>query len=257
MNRARLEALLREVAAEAVTPAKALERLTHFPTEELEFARLDHHRALRQGQPEVVLAEGKTVDQVVAICARLDAAHATFLCTRVSEPQSQALQARFPEVQWNALGRTAWLPAPDREPLGGGELLVITAGTSDLPVAEEAVSVAAAMGATVSRLADVGVAGLHRLLEASDRLRSAAVVIVVAGMEGALPSVVGGLVAAPVIAVPTSVGYGASFGGIAALLGMLNSCAAGITVVNIDNGFGAAMAAVRLLGALARGKEDR
>jgi NCAIR mutase (PurE)-related protein len=253
VNRARLEALLREVSAGALTPEAALQRLTHFPTEDLSFARLDHHRPLRQGQPEVVFAEGKTVEQVVAICERLAAANATFLATRVSEPQARALNARFEGVEWNELGRTAWLPAGEREPLGGGEVLVVTAGTSDLPVAEEAAAVACAMGATVTRLFDVGVAGLHRLLNQSELLRRAAVVIVVAGMEGALPSVVGGLVGAPVIAVPTSVGYGASFGGIAALLGMLNSCAAGVTVVNIDNGFGAAMAAVRLLATAARG----
>lgn len=255
MNRARLEALLREVAAGTLTPEGALQRLTHFPIEELGFARLDHHRLLRQGQPEVVFAEGKTVEQVVAICERLGAAQGTFLATRVGEAQSRALLARFPGVEWNALGRTAWLPATDRAALGGGELLVVTAGTSDLPVAEEAASVARAMGACVSRLADVGVAGLHRLLDQSELLRRAAVIVVVAGMEGALPSVVGGLVGVPVIAVPTSVGYGASFGGIAALLGMLNSCAAGVTVVNIDNGFGAAMAAVRLLAAGARAAE--
>ena len=253
MNRARLEALLREVSAGALTPEAALQRLTHFPTEDLSFARLDHHRPLRQGQPEVVFAEGKTVEQVVAICERLAAANATFLATRVSEPQARALNARFEGVEWNELGRTAWLPAGERVPLGGGEVLVVTAGTSDLPVAEEAAAVACAMGATVTRLFDVGVAGLHRLLNQSELLRRAAVVIVVAGMEGALPSVVGGLVGAPVIAVPTSVGYGASFGGIAALLGMLNSCAAGVTVVNIDNGFGAAMAAVRLLATATRG----
>jgi NCAIR mutase (PurE)-related protein len=253
VNRARLEALLREVSAGALTPEKALERLTHFPTEDLAFARLDHHRLLRQGQPEVVFAEGKTVEQVVAICERLAAANATFLATRVSEPQARALTARFEGVEWNALGRTAWLPAGEREPLGGGEVLVVTAGTGDLPVAEEAAVVACAMGAGVSRLFDVGVAGLHRLLAQNEVLQRAAVVIVVAGMEGALPSVVGGIVGAPVIAVPTSVGYGASFGGIAALLGMLNSCAAGVTVVNIDNGFGAAMAAVRLLATAARG----
>jgi NCAIR mutase (PurE)-related protein len=254
VNRTRLEALLREVSAGALTPEAALERLIHFPTEDLSFARLDHHRALRQGQPEVVFAAGKTTEQVVTICERLQAAHGTFLCTRLSESQAEALQGRFSGLDWNPLGRTAWLPGNEREQLPGGELLVVTAGTSDLPVAEEAAAVAVAMGARVARLNDVGVAGLHRLLWESDLLRRAAVVIVVAGMEGALPSVVGGLVAAPVIAVPTSVGYGASFGGIAALLGMLNSCAAGVTVVNIDNGFGAAMAAVRLLAP--RGKSE-
>ena len=247
MNRARLETLLTEVAAGTLTPADALDRLVYFPTEELEFARLDHHRALRQGQPEVVLAAGKPVDQTVAICERLAAAYGTFLCTRVSAEQARALGEKFPDLEWNALGRTAWLPGSVRKESLPGELLVVTAGTSDLPVSEEVVSVAIAMGARVARLTDVGVAGIHRLLAASEQLRRADVVVVVAGMEGALPSVVGGLIGAPVIAVPTSVGYGASFGGVAALLGMLNSCAAGVTVVNIDNGFGAAMAAVRLL----------
>ena len=251
MNRARLETLLTEVAAGTITPAGALERLTLFPTEDLEFAQIDHHRSLRQGQPEVVFAAGKSVEQTVAICERLAAADGTFLCTRASAEQAQALQSRFAALEWNALGRTAWLPGTLREEPLPGELLVVTAGTSDLPVSEEVVSVAGAMGARVSRLTDVGVAGIHRVLAASEQLRRADVVVVVAGMEGALPSVVGGLVGAPVIAVPTSVGYGASFGGVAALLGMLNSCAAGVTVVNIDNGFGAAMAAVRLLSARA------
>ena len=247
MNRARLEALLTEVAAGSLAPGDALDRLTHFPTEELEFARLDHHRALRQGQPEAVFAAGKTVAQTVSICERLAAGHGTFLCTRASEEQADALRARFPGLQWNALGRTAWLEGPTPGPRLPGELLVVTAGTSDLPASEEAAAVATAMGASVSRLTDVGVAGIHRLLAASAQLHSASVVIVAAGMEGALPSVVGGLIGVPVIALPTSVGYGASFGGVAALLAMLNSCAAGVTVVNIDNGFGAAMAAVRLL----------
>ena len=251
MNRVRLEALLHELAAGRTNPADALRRLTHFPTEDLGFARVDHHRALRLGQPEVVFAEGKTAEQVVAICERLAATNGSFLATRVSGPQAEALCARFPEARHHAPGRTVWLPAAEREPIGGGTVLVVTAGTSDLPVAEEAAAVLEAMGAAVSRLTDVGVAGLHRVLAAGEELNRASVVIVVAGMEGALPSVVGGLVASPVIAVPTSVGYGASFGGVAALLGMLNSCAPGVTVVNIDNGFGAAMAAVRLLAALA------
>lgn len=247
MNRARLGALLADVASGTLAPERALEQLATFPTEALGFASLDHHRVLRQGQPEVVFAEGKSIEQVVMICERLEAAQGGFLCTRVTEGQATALMRRFPSAAGNPLGRTLWLPAQPSLPIGGGSLLVVTAGTSDLPVAEEAASVAQAMGAAVERLSDVGVAGIHRLLDAGDRLRAAAVVIVVAGMEGALPSVVGGLVAAPVIAVPTSIGYGASFGGVAALLGMLNSCAAGVTVVNIDNGFGAAMAAVRLL----------
>ena len=252
MNRARLERLLTEVASGAVTPSGALETLRDFPSEDLGFARLDHQRPLRQGQPEVVFAEGKTVEQVVAISERLAVAHGTFLCTRVSEVQGEALAARFPGLTRNPAGRTAWLPASGRETVPG-TVLVVTAGTSDLPVAEEAASVATAMGLDVERLTDVGVAGIHRLLAAGEALRGADVVIVAAGMEGALPSVVGGLVAVPVVAVPTSVGYGASFGGVAALLAMLNSCAAGVTVVNIDNGFGAAMAALRLLTSRSRG----
>ena len=251
MNRARLESLLQDLAHGRVDAAEALGRLTHFPAEDLDFARIDHHRALRLGQPEVVFAEGKTVDQLVVICERLAAADGTFLATRVTDPQGAALADRFPGMRRNLIGRCAWLPAGERAPLGGGTVMVVTAGTSDLPVSEEAAAVLEAMGACVERMNDIGVAGLHRVLAASERLGRAAVVIVVAGMEGALPSVVGGLVAAPVIAVPTSVGYGASFGGIAALLGMLNSCAPGVTVVNIDNGFGAAMAAVRLLAARA------
>ena len=227
MNRARLEGLLRAVAGGTLSPEGALDSLARFPTDDLGFARLDHQRALRQGQAEVVFAAGKSAEQLVA------------------------LTARFPGIGSSPLGRTAWLPAELPVTLEG-ELLVVTAGTSDLPVAEEAATTAMAMGASVSRLPDVGVAGLHRVLSAGDALKRADVIIVAAGMEGALPSVVGGLVAVPVIAIPTSVGYGASFGGLAALLGMLNTCAAGVTVVNIDNGFGAAMAAVRLLATRTR-----
>jgi len=241
-----LEALLADVAAGRLAPTAALDRLRHLPFEELPFARVDHHRALRQGQPEVVFCEGKRIDQVVAICERLEAVTGSFLGTRASEELAAALQSRFPGVVWNATARTVHLPGPVSGPTSAGTILVVSAGTSDLPVAEEAAVVAEAFGNRVERLIDVGVAGLHRLFAAGDQLRQARVVIVVAGMEGALPSVVGGLVAAPVIAVPTSIGYGASFGGLAALLGMLNSCAAGVTVVNIDNGFGAAAAASRI-----------
>ncbi len=247
MNPSRLEALLRQVASGAIDPAGALEQLRHFPSEPLEYAQVDHHRALRQGHPEVVYCAGKTVEQVVGICERLDAASGGFLGTRATPEQAEALARRFPSVEWNSLARTVLQRAPrDAEPIPG-TVLVVSAGTSDLPVAEEAGVTAGALGLTVDRLTDVGVAGLHRLLTAGERLRSADVLIVVAGMEGALPSVVGGLVGVPIIAVPTSVGYGASFGGLAALLAMLNSCAAGVTVVNIDNGFGAAMAAHRIL----------
>lgn len=246
MRPEQLEAVLADVAAGRLSPGAAVERLRHLPYEDLAFARIDHHRALRQGQPEVVFCEGKTVEQVVAICERLEAATGSFLGTRASELMAAALCQRFPRVAWSPVARTVYLAATDAPPRTAGPVLVVSAGTSDLPVAEEAAVVAEALGTRVERLMDVGVAGLHRLLAAADVLQRARVVIVVAGMEGALPSVVGGLVAVPVIAVPTSVGYGASFGGLAALLGMLNSCAAGVTVVNIDNGFGAAAAASRI-----------
>ncbi|MBA3522407.1 MAG: nickel pincer cofactor biosynthesis protein LarB [Gemmatimonadales bacterium] len=248
MRAEQLEALLADVAAGRLAPHAALDRLRHLPFEELPFARIDHHRALRQGRPEVVFCEGKTVEQVVAICGRLAAMSDSFLGTRCSEAQASALGADFPRMVWNQVARTVFCPPPEpaAAPPDTGTILVVSAGTSDLPVAEEAAVVAEAFGHRVGRLLDVGVAGLHRLLAAGDQLQEARVVIVVAGMEGALPSVVGGLVAAPVIAVPTSIGYGAAFGGLAALLGMLNSCAAGVTVVNIDNGFGAAAAASRI-----------
>ncbi len=247
MRAEQIEALLADVAEGRLAPEAAMSRLRHFPFEDLQFARIDHHRALRQGQPEVVFCEGKTAGQVVAICERLEAATGGFLGTRVPETTGTALRARFPEMVWNPLARTAHLASPAESVTPDrSTILVVSAGTSDLPVAEEAAVVAEAFGHTVERLHDVGVAGLHRLLAAGDQLSRASVIIVVAGMEGALPSVVGGLVSSPVIAVPTSVGYGASFGGLAALLGMLNSCAAGVTVVNIDNGFGAAAAASRI-----------
>lgn len=248
MTPEQLSALLAEVAAGTRSPEAALERLRHFPTEALPFAQLDHHRMLRQGHPEVVYCAGKTLDQVEGICTRLAATGNGFLGTRATPEQAEALQRRFSALEWNSLARTVVLrPAGERrEPVG--RVLVVCAGTSDLPVAEEAAVTADVLGHGVERLTDVGVAGLHRLLNAARQLHAADVLIVVAGMEGALPSVVGGLVGAPVIAVPTSVGYGAAFGGLSALLAMLNSCAAGLTVVNIDNGFGAAMAASRILG---------
>jgi NCAIR mutase (PurE)-related protein len=248
VNPEQLQDLLADVAAGRVAPRAALERLRHLPYEDLSFARIDHHRSLRQGQPEVVFCDGKSPEQVVAICERLEQADGSFLGTRAGETIADRLRERFPRLVWNPLGRTVYLPpAAAIDPATKtGPILVVTAGTSDLPVAEEAAAVADAFGHRVERLTDVGVAGLHRLLAAGDQLGRARVVIVVAGMEGALPSVVGGMVAVPVIAVPTSVGYGASFGGLAALLAMLNSCAAGVTVVNIDNGFGAAAAASRI-----------
>jgi len=242
-----LRQLMDEVAAGGTTPDAALARLARFPVEELPFATVDHARGLLQGQQEVVFCEGKTAEQVVGICAALAESSGTFLATRADPGVQERLVSRFPRATANALGRTVWLtPEPRPAPTGRGTLLVVTAGTADLPVAEEAAVVAEALGNRVARLTDVGVAGIHRLLRKSESLREAAVVIVVAGMDGALPSVVGGLVKAPVIAVPTSVGYGASFSGLSALLAMLNSCAAGVTVVNIDNGFGAAAAASRI-----------
>jgi pyridinium-3,5-biscarboxylic acid mononucleotide synthase len=215
--------------------------------ERLPFASIDHLRPVTQGHQEVILCQGKTPEQVVAIAERLAAAGGSFLATRSEPTHRAALSTRFPHAEINELGRTVYLaPDPVPAPTGRGTVLVVTAGTSDLPVAEEAAVTARALGNRVARLTDVGVAGIHRLLTQTDLLRSAAVIIVVAGMEGALPSVVGGLVPVPVIAVPTSVGYGVAFGGVAALLGMLTSCASGVTVVNIDNGFGAAAAASRI-----------
>jgi NCAIR mutase (PurE)-related protein len=215
--------------------------------ERLPFATIDHLRPVTQGHQEVIFSQGKTAEQVVAIAERLASAGGTFLATRTDPPQRAALQERFPQALVGELGRTVYLPLdPEPPPTGRGTILVVTAGTADLPVADEAAVTARALRNRVERLTDVGVAGIHRVLSQTTLLRSAAVIIVVAGMEGALPSVVGGLVKVPVIAVPTSVGYGASFGGLAALLGMLNSCAAGLTVVNIDNGFGAAAAASRI-----------
>jgi NCAIR mutase (PurE)-related protein len=246
VNRASLEALLADVAAGKQTPGEALARLRHYPSEDLGFAVLDHHRGLRQGHPEVVFCEGKSVEQVVSVCTRLHAANGGFLGTRATDAQARAVTLQLPGTAWDETSRTLWHPFSPPVAPRGAPVLVVSAGTSDLPVAEEAIVTAGAFGATVERIHDVGVAGLHRLLSRTDQLRVAGAIVVVAGMEGALPSVVGGLVDVPVIAVPTSVGYGASFKGLAALLGMLNSCAAGVTVVNIDNGFGAGVAAARI-----------
>ena len=246
MIRERVLALLRSVADGSLDAAVALDRIALEPAESLSFATIDHHRALRQGYPEVVLAQGKTTEQVVTIAERIAEHGDGFLVTRAETAVRAALLERFPACVENGLGRTVYLSPSEPPAMGRGTILIVTAGTGDLPVAEEAAVTAAAFGNRVERLTDVGVAGIHRLLAKGHLLADAAVVIVVAGMDGALPSVVGGLARAPVIAVPTSVGYGASFGGLAALLTMLNSCAAGVTVVNIDNGFGAAAAASRI-----------
>jgi len=247
VRRERVRDLLGKVADGSVPIDSALASLAQEPTESLGFATIDHHRALRQGFPEVVYGAGKTTEQLIAITQRIAERGDGVLATRVADDAVPALLAALPGAQHNSLARTVMLRAAQPPATARGTALIVTAGTSDLPVAEEAAVTADAMGCIAERLNDVGVAGIHRLLASRGALERAAVVIVVAGMDGALASVVGGLVRVPVIAVPTSVGYGASFGGIAPLLTMLNSCAAGVTVVNIDNGFGAAVAAARIL----------
>jgi pyridinium-3,5-biscarboxylic acid mononucleotide synthase len=243
MNLPTLRELLQQVRGGTVEVADAEQRLIEFlrelPFEDLGFARVDHHRALRQGFPEVILGTGKTPAQIAAIADRIVARGHTLLVTRTTEEAYSQVRELVPEAVFHPDARAITFRQNDME-AGRGVILVASAGTSDLSVAEEAVVTAELMGNEVDRLYDVGVAGIHRLLSAQNRLSAARVIIVVAGMEGALPSVVAGLVGVPVIAVPTSVGYGTSFGGIAALLGMLNSCSNGVAVVNIDNGFGAA-----------------
>lgn len=244
-----LQQLLDQVRAGEVEPSVAADQVLRFVNapsyQDLGFARIDHNRELRQGFPEVVFGLGKTPEQIAAIAAEIVARGHTLLVTRASGEAFAAVQNRVPDAAFQPVARTITYRQRDVQP-GRGTILVAAAGTSDLPVAEEACVTAEVMGNTVDRLFDVGVAGIHRLLGEYPRLTSARAVVVVAGMEGALPSVIGGLVKVPVIAVPTSVGYGASFGGLAALLGMLNSCAAGVSVVNIDNGFGAAAIASRI-----------
>jgi len=248
-----LRTLLGEVASGASSIADAERRLAWAPVEDLDFARVDHHRALRHGFPEVVFGLGKTPDQVVALAVRIAKRGEGFLATRLAPEAREPLRSALPAIELNELGRTAYLaPAQPVERRTRGTVLVVTAGTSDLPVAEEAAVTARAYGNPVERLTDVGVAGIHRLLDRVDDLADADAVVVLAGMEGALASVVGGLVAAPVVAVPTSTGYGAGLEGVTALLAMHASCAAGITVVGIDNGFGAACAVARIIDVRAR-----
>lgn len=243
MTRPELHTLLQDIQAGRLTPEAAHDRIFQYlrqaPFEDLGFARVDHHRRVRQGFPEVVFGPGKSPGQIAAIAQRIVAAGDSLLVTRTTREAFEAVSSAIDGVLFHELARTitrrVGIPPPGR-----GTILIAAAGTADLPVAEEAAITAEWMGNAVDRLYDVGVAGLHRLLAEHARLATARVVIVVAGMEGALPSVVGGLVDVPVIAVPTSVGYGASFGGLTALLAMLNSCATGVSVVNIDNGFGAA-----------------
>jgi pyridinium-3,5-biscarboxylic acid mononucleotide synthase len=238
MDQDQLRTLLEEVRTGAIEVDAAVDRMRHLPFEDLGWAKLDHHRALRHGLTEVIFGKGKTPEQIATIAGLLLEKSANLLITRADESVASRLQKTFPDAEYFPLSGAVrvWR---DRAIRGKGKLAVVCAGTSDIPVAEEAQVTAEVMGNEVEAIYDVGVAGIHRLIASSERLSQARVVVVAAGMEGALPSVVGGMVSAPVIAVPTSVGYGASFHGLAALLGMLNSCASNVTVVNIDNGFGA------------------
>jgi NCAIR mutase (PurE)-related protein len=242
-----VKALLNDMKVGSTSIDDALRVLRRSPIEDLGFAQLDTHRELRQGIPEAIYAEGKTSEQVVAIARRLvESTSSAVLATRVADDTATALVAEFPHAQHHPIARLV-VVRPQPVEIALGTVTVVSAGTSDLPVAEEAAITVGSLGGNVERINDVGVAGIHRLLAVQDRLHDTDVVIVVAGMEGALASLVGGITAAPVVAVPTSVGYGASFEGLAALLAMLNSCAAGVAVMNIDNGFGAGVFALRLL----------
>jgi NCAIR mutase (PurE)-related protein len=242
MNSQALRKLFEQVRKKRLSPDEAVERLRHLPFEDLGFAKIDHHRALRQGMPEVIFAQGKTPRQVADIFQRLAAHGGNVLATRATEEQFAAVAAAVDLAEYRPEYRPiarAIVLKRDRKRHGKGVIVVVSAGTGDIPVAEEAVVTAELMGNNVQHIYDVGVAGIHRLLAHRGALAKARVIVVCAGMEGALPSVVGGLVGVPVIAVPTSVGYGAAFEGLAALLGMMNSCASNVSVVNIDNGFGA------------------
>jgi NCAIR mutase (PurE)-related protein len=243
MTEKRIRQVLERVAAGRMTATTAMRSLRELPFEDLGFARLDSHRALRRGVPEVVFGEGKSAAQIAAIGKRVLAAGTNLIVTRLTADKARAVRRAIRSLRYHPEARVGAAMKERITPRGHGEVMVISAGTSDIPVAEEAAICAELFGNRVRRLFDTGVAGIHRLTANLDGVRRASVLIVVAGMEGALPSVVAGLVDRPVIAVPTSVGYGTAFGGIAALLGMLNSCASGVTVVNIDNGFGAALAA--------------
>ena len=240
MDTEKLTELLRDVQSGKLTVNEAIEALRTLPFEDIGDAMVDHHRLFRRGFPEVIMGQGKTADQVISIARSLAEKNANVLITRIEEDKVAALRKIFPEVEYHSRSQTATLTRKLIEIKGTGTVLIVTAGTSDIPVAEEALVTAQMMGNEAEMICDVGVAGIHRLLHHREKIMRAHVLIVVAGMEGALPSVVGGLVNRPVIAVPTSTGYGVSFQGVAALLGMLNSCAAGVAVVNIDNGFGAA-----------------
>ncbi|MXY96289.1 MAG: nickel pincer cofactor biosynthesis protein LarB [Gemmatimonadetes bacterium] len=242
MNESQIKSLLEQVRSGELAVDEASAQLRSMPFEDLGFARVDHHRALRCGFPEVIFCTGKTEEQVAAIAERIVASGSDLLATRATPAMHSAVTVRCPSAEYNEAARTI-VVQDDWQDQGIGEVLVVSAGTSDIPVAEEAAVTARVLGNRVERVFDVGVAGIHRLFAHREAIMNASVLIVVAGMEGALPSVVGGMVSRPVIAVPTSVGYGASFNGLAALLAMLNSCASGVTVVNIDGGFNAGYAA--------------
>ena len=257
MNNERLRELLKAVSEGQVTPDEAAERLRHMPFEDLGFAKLDHHRSIRCGFPEVIFCQGKTTEQVVAIITRMaDHGHAV-LATRAAPEVYEAVRARHPDAIYHSAARAMVLVGRQRCPRLEGLVAIVSAGTSDQPVAEEARVTAEVMGCRTEPFYDVGVAGIHRLLAHTEAIAKATVVIVVAGMEGALASVVGGLVDVPVIGVPTSIGYGASFQGLAPLLTMLNSCAAGVGVVNIDNGFGAGYLAALIVRSASQGEKTR
>jgi NCAIR mutase (PurE)-related protein len=242
MNEHDIEEILKSHAGGNLSAAEATDRLKNLSYENIGYARVDHARAARQGFPEVIFGQGKTKEQIVGIFEKLVARAPNVLVTRTTAEVYGEIRNVFTDAEWHAEARIIRV-FRDKSELGAGEISIVTAGTSDIPVAEEAALTAETMGNRVKRIWDAGVAGIHRILAEREILQSSRVVVVVAGMEGALPSVVGGLVKVPVIAVPTSVGYGASFGGVAALLGMLNSCASNVTVVNIDNGFGAGFVA--------------
>lgn len=246
MSNVTLQTLLARYKKGTLTEAELLRSLPEQMFESLGFATVDHHREIRQGFPEVIFCQGKTPDQVAQIARAIVRRKSILLATRADRRHYAAVHRIIRSARYNAVARTILANAHLVKQRGLGTVLIVTAGTSDIPVAEEARVTAEALGNTTDRLFDVGVAGIHRILMQSEKLRAARIIIVVAGMEGALASVVGGMVSVPVIAVPTSVGYGASFRGISSLLGMLNSCAAGVTVVNIDNGFGAGYAAARM-----------
>jgi len=235
----KLEDILHRVFEQKLTPDKALQLLKDYPYKDMDFAKINHHRELRRGFPEIVYGGGKTEEQIIKIAREILKKGCNLLVTKVESRVYEKIKKKIPDIRYNALGKTAFLKRQPPPP-GKGKVVIITAGTSDIPVAEEASVTCDILGNEIEKIYDVGVAGLHRLFGEYERIKKARVIIVIAGMEGALPSVVAGITNIPIIAVPTSVGYGASLNGVAALLAMLNSCPGGVAVVNIDNGFGAA-----------------